>query len=85
MTFQIRVTVDMPQRPAPVGSLYLPNWTPIAERVRKDRLHDKWCLIDGAPIGLADATRLRDAGHLLMAQRRAGAVWQTVVKSARRP
>lgn len=87
MSVQIRVTVDKPDAPLPpphCHGLHLPNWTAIAERVRKDRQHDKWSLIPGAPIGLADAQKLRDAGHLLMAQRRDGALWKTVVKTPRR-
>lgn len=86
MTVQIRAAVGKPDAPLPAHchGLYLPNWTAIAERSRKDRYHDQWCLIPGAPIGMEDANRLRDAGHLLMAQRRDGSGWHTVVKTPKR-
>jgi hypothetical protein len=75
----IHVTVDYPPRDAGPD---IPRWTPIATMIRRSAKRPAdWIPVENAPIGVVDATRLREQGLLLMAQRRDGALTVLVVKS----
>lgn len=63
---------------------YLPTWTAIAELTRLAP-PNRWAAVDGAPLLLQDANRLRDRGLLLMSNRREGAATIIVVKSPQPP
>lgn len=68
----------------PTDVPFFPNWTPIAKLTRL-ALPNRWEHIEGAPLLLTDATRLRDRGLLLMGNRHEGAATLIVVKTPTHP
>lgn len=70
-------------RSVPIEVPYLPNWTPIAELTRLAP-PNRWAHVQGAPIHLHDAIRMRDRGLLLMSNRREGQITLIVVKTPSR-
>jgi hypothetical protein len=52
---------------APAELDVLDQWTPIATRSRTDR--GRWQTLEGAPLSLKRALKLRDAGQLMQALR----------------
>ena len=61
-----------------VPDLDLDTWTPIASRPRMER--GKWKTIEGAPMSLKQAQKLREQGALLQALRLDGENAVVVVK-----
>ena len=62
----------------------IPTWTPIAT-LTKRKPPNRWEPIEGAPLLLTDATRLRDNGLLLMGNRHEGELTLVVVKTPEHP
>ena len=62
-------------------------WTPIASRPRQSNTYElpPWKAVPGAPLTIAEAHALLDAGRIVMANRHTAACVTLVVRPAVRP